>query len=621
MVAVMPEAQRSLAWRQSALALEARLREMTGQAPVRLAPTEVASCYSTRPYVAAWRLGISFSDGKVRRIDVVASSGFPVTPVRTALVDRPPDMTWPHVEHDGILCLLPNMSEVDPDNPVEVGVDLLRRSVTLVEELLEGVIIERDFREEFLTYWAYQTHKVGAPLFSLVDPGPQSRSIRFWKGKEFDIVGEDAASIATWVRRRFGKIKEPKCEAGAYIWLNKPLLPSEYPQTAADLRALAVAAGEDAVAVLDAAAVEEPDHLVVILGATGRGGPGLIAVRVPNPKLIKSHPRPPSDPLSKGFRSRHTPSATLLDRYFGSGPVMRHSVQRADASWIHGRGRDPRTGRLLGSTVVLIGCGSIGAPVACALAQAGVGKLILIDPDTLAWPNVGRHPMGATAVGLNKAVALAERLQADYPHLEIEGKPHSIQGTIIGDSEPLASADLIIAATGSWAAENALNRWHVEQGRTKPVIYGWTEAHACAGHAVAIAAEAGCFQCNIDRTGHPSFRVVEWPNGGDANEEEPACGAHYQPYGPIEIGFVTSMIGELALDCIMSPPRSSFSRVYAADQARIEKLGARWSSDWLALRAGLGSNIRIAERSWLSSSCKCCGESSLPEISPKIAQR
>ena len=31
--------------------------------------------------------------------------------------------------------------------------DLLNRSVRLVEELLEGGIVERDFREEFVTYW------------------------------------------------------------------------------------------------------------------------------------------------------------------------------------------------------------------------------------------------------------------------------------------------------------------------------------------------------------------------------------------------------------------------------------------------------------------------------------
>ena len=76
-------------------------------------------------------------------------------------------MTWPHVESDGILCLLPNMAECDPDDPFAVAENLLHRSVQLVEELIEGSIVERDFREEFLTYWAYKAHANGSNFFQL----------------------------------------------------------------------------------------------------------------------------------------------------------------------------------------------------------------------------------------------------------------------------------------------------------------------------------------------------------------------------------------------------------------------------------------------------------------------
>ena len=159
----------------------------------------------------------------------------------------------------------------------------------------------------------------------------------------------------------------------------------------------------------------------------------------------------------------------------------------------------------------------------------------MVDHDFLSWPNVGRHPLGASSIGRNKAEALAERLQADFPHLQIESRACSLHETIRSDPDLLNGVDLIVATTGSWNAENALNRWHVEQGRSHPILYGWTEAHACAGHAVAIAGLGGCFQCHIGRTGSPSFKVVEWPDGEDANQEEPACGAHYQPYGPVEL--------------------------------------------------------------------------------------
>ena len=604
----MPETMLPLQWRRSALQLEARLRELTGQAPERLDVRTTAKCYPRRPYVAGWRVDITFPDRKLRRIDVVATVGFPSVPVRTALVDHPPFMTWPHVESDGILCLLPNMAECDPDDPCAVAENLLNRSIRLVEELLEGTIVERDFREEFLTYWAYKAHDDGSHFVSLLTPAPPSRVVRVWRGEGLEIVGEDAVILAQWVRRRFGAEVDTTTEPAAFQWLPTPLLPVDYPNTAFDLRVLADAAGEDAAAALGQAAAGEPDHLVAVLGAAGRGGAGLVAVKVPNPKYSSSRPRSAAQTLSRGFRPGRTPKTVLLNRYLGNGSVIRSSVQRADANWVHGRGRDLRTSKLLDSTVVVAGCGSVGAPVACTLAQAGAGRIVLTDHDDLNWPNLGRHPLGATAVGRNKAQALAERLQADFPHLQIDGRACGLHHLLQSDVELMEAADLIVAATGNWSAENALNRWHVEHGRPRPILYGWTEAHACAGHAVAIAGEGGCFQCNIGRTGAPSFKVVDWPDGGDGSQEEPACGAHYHPYGPVELNYVTATIGDVALECLLSPPAHSFSRVFATSQRRIDELGARWSDEWLAEHGNDDRGIRTIDRPWLRTNCSACGD-------------
>ncbi|MFZ5682441.1 MAG: ThiF family adenylyltransferase [Pseudomonadota bacterium] len=604
----MPEKVLPLHWRQAALRLEATLRELTGQAPERLDRATIEICYPSRRWVAAWRVSVVFSDGVTRGIDVVATAAFPTTPVRTALVDHPDFMTWPHVESDGILCLLPNMAEYDPDDPSAVAANLLHRSIQLIEELLEGSIIERDFRDEFLTYWAYKAHLKGTGFYSLIAPGPPSRLVHVWREKGLEVVGEDAASLARWARRRFGDNVDTKTEIATFIWLGEPLLPSAYPETSSDVLALAAAVGDEARAVLEDAAVGEPDCLVAVLGATGRGGGALIGVKLPNPKRLKDHVRSAAEPLSKGFRRGHTPRAVLLSRFFGNVPVVRTSVQRADANWIHGRDRDPRTQHLLQATVVLVGCGSVGAPIALALAQAGVGRLVLVDYDTLSWPNVGRHPLGAAAVGRNKAEALAERLQADFPHLTIEHRDCDLLHLLHTEQDLMVAADLIVSATGSWAAESALNRWHVAHGRDQPIVYGWTEAHACAGHGVAIAKEGGCLQCQIGRTGAPSFKVVEWPEGGDANQEEPACGAHYQPYGPIELNYVTAMISELALDCLLNPLLHSSTRVFVTSQDRIASLGGRFSEAWLSSYGERDAGVRTVDRPWSRTECAACGD-------------
>jgi hypothetical protein len=49
-----------------------------------------------------------------RRIDVVADSGIPDGTGPNGARRSSGFMTWPHVESDGILCLLPNMAECDP---------------------------------------------------------------------------------------------------------------------------------------------------------------------------------------------------------------------------------------------------------------------------------------------------------------------------------------------------------------------------------------------------------------------------------------------------------------------------------------------------------------------------
>ena len=239
--------------------------------------------------------------------------------------------------------------------------------------------------------------------------------------------------------------------------------------------------------------------------------------------------------------------------------------------------------------------------------------------DDLSWPNVGRHPLGAPALGRNKAEALAERLRADFPHLQIEAQACGLHQLLQSDFELLDAADLIIAATGSWGAESALNRWHFEQGRPSPILYGWTEAHACAGRwaimpaDVAIVGEGGCFQCNIGRTGAPVFRVVDWLDGGDGSQEEPACGAHFHPYGPVELNYVTATISDVALECLLSPPTRSFSRVFATSQRRIDELGTRWSDEWLAEHGRDDRGVRTVDRPWLRTTCPVCRDRPVEE--------
>ena len=102
-----------------------------------------------------------------------------------------------------------------------------------------------------------------------------------------------------------------------------------------------------------------------------------------------------------------------------------------------------------------------------------------------------------------------------------------------------STATLIVSAMGDWEAEGGLNEWHVASGRRVPIVYGWTEPFACAGHAVAICREEGCFNCGMNNVGVALSTRTSW--NAETVRQEPACGASYQPYGVVALGHVVSL--------------------------------------------------------------------------------
>lgn len=576
----------------------------------RLTDDEVGAYRPKRSFVGGWRVTALFSDSETREIDVLVGPNFPAGYPRTALVDGPEFLVWPHVESDGILCLLPIMAEVDAEKPGEVAWQLLRKSVTLIEELLEGSIINRDFREEFLTYWAYVSSG-GTKVHSLLAPERPSREIWVWRDtKDRIAVADDKAALSQWLRNNQWKSKasqKNEIERGVFIWMSQAPLPADYPETGADLLQLATQAGDGARELLVDVAASLPKQLTAIIGAEGRGGPGLIAASTTANKMRYHVNGRVEAPLTKGFPPNLLPRQIAALRTFSTNGVVKANVQRADVPWIHGRGNDGRTITLFGKTALLIGCGSVGSSIIARLARAGVGAIHIVDYDTFSWSNLGRHELGASSIGKNKAVELAARLQRDFPHLSFFGHAASAHWLISAGEKLLAASDIVISTTGSWDADGALNRWHLATGRKKPFLYGWTETHAAAGHAVTIAANDGCLRCGVGPTGIPEFIAASWEKEG-STIEEPACGNHYTPYGAVELGFVVDLIAEAALEALLLPPPGSRHRVWLAPKRRIEEAGGKLTDDLTSQHPEATSGGQILDRPWCAGACSVCGD-------------
>lgn len=77
--------------------------------------------------------------------------------------------------------------------------------------------------------------------------------------------------------------------------------------------------------------------------------------------------------------------------------------------------------KLKNSKVLVIGSGGLGSPVLLYLAAAGIGKIGIVDFDTVDDSNLQRQVLFTVHdIGRSKAEVAKERLQALNPHVEIE---------------------------------------------------------------------------------------------------------------------------------------------------------------------------------------------------------
>ncbi len=77
--------------------------------------------------------------------------------------------------------------------------------------------------------------------------------------------------------------------------------------------------------------------------------------------------------------------------------------------------------RLHRARVAVVGTGGVGSWTAEALARSGVGGILLVDPDEICVTNTNRQlPALAGHYGRHKVAAIAERLRAIHPQIEVE---------------------------------------------------------------------------------------------------------------------------------------------------------------------------------------------------------
>jgi molybdopterin/thiamine biosynthesis adenylyltransferase len=528
-------------------------------------------------FVTGWRVNIPAGSLELKTVDhlvLAVDAAFPHSQPRIFAPAAGSDYSWPHVEPAGLLCLRSSRNSA----PIA---DRVQTHLSDAEELLNFPEPKRreEFEREFMAYWSHRaTNSTDrARVWSLVTPGGVTREVAcfFDARSNRHVIADDKDSLKRWLRNTGANPGDKQIYPTWLFRLSQPWTPREFPET-----------GDEITKLLPQDIIRkclEPGLLSPFLFEVDtKTGTAFAAV------VLRGAER---RDVMKGFRHMSKVPAAHIVGSYAKRPVERCKVARVDGAWVHGRDHPSSYALIKNRKVAIVGCGAVGAAVARLLAQSGVGEQIFVDVDSLSTANVSRHPLGMFRVGLNKATALKEQLQREFPHLAFE---HSFRNRVESLSskelEKLASADLIVSAGIDFDGEAALDHWRRSLERPPAHLSTWTEAFAVAGHAVLLYGRASILT-GFDDEERPSFRLTDWPDESGALIVEAGCGNSFQPHGVIDLHPTVGMAAGLALNTLLDKVPSSCRRAWMGDPAAVEANGG-------ILREAFTARLTMREFAW-----------------------
>lgn len=203
--------------------------------------------------------------------------------------------------------------------------------------------------------------------------------------------------------------------------------------------------------------------------------------------------------------------------------------------------------RLRAAHVVVVGAGGLGCPVLQYLAGAGVGRMTILDPDTIEESNLHRQPLYRMAdQGRSKAKAASDALRALNPECRAEG----CRAALTPDTAPdlVHGADVVIDAADSFAVSYILSDACRKAGT--PLV---------SASALGQSGYVGAF-CG----GAPSLRAV-FP---DPPANAATC-ATAGVLGPV-VGVVGALQAQLALKLLLDANSPVLGQMVTLDLANLQ---------------------------------------------------
>ena len=224
--------------------------------------------------------------------------------------------------------------------------------------------------------------------------------------------------------------------------------------------------------------------------------------------------------------------------------------------------------RLKAASVLLIGAGGLGSPLAMYLAAAGVGRIGIVDDDTVSLSNLQRQILHETAaVGRAKVDSAADMIDRLNPHIIVE--PHNTRIDAKNALDLISRYDLVADGSDNFSTRYLVSDTCYFAG--KPLVFG------AVGPFDGYVSTFKPHQTRDDGTPWPTYRCLfpEPPTGEDVFNcaEVGVLGAVVGVIGTIQ---ATEVLKELLG---IGDTLAGRLLIYDALGARFETLKYAWDPD------------------------------------------
>lgn len=201
---------------------------------------------------------------------------------------------------------------------------------------------------------------------------------------------------------------------------------------------------------------------------------------------------------------------------------------------------------ILGSHALVIGAGGLGSPVALFLGSAGVGRITIVDHDSVDLTNLQRQVAHTMArVGQPKALSARAAVEAINPEVLVKPVVARADAQLLDELVP--QADVVIDCSDNFATRQAINAACVRH--SKPLV---------SGAAIRMDAQVSVF--DVRDPASPCYACVFPP---DEDFEETRC-ATLGVFAPL-VGIIGAMQAAEALKILAHSGQSLAGRLQMLD--------------------------------------------------------